>query len=236
MPVPRRVLYSSPVMGLTGIITAPYGAIEAWIYDVFFAPAALAMVERAGVRPWESLADGATLLDVGCGGGHLLRHIRQARADLRLTGVDLSDPQIRRARSRLGSNARRLSLLQANVLDLPLVDESFDAVVSVGSIKHWSDRAMGLASCVRVLRTGGPLLVLDFDKETDDATLDAFVRRWRPPPFVRPKVLASIRRKLIEQALSVSELQDLASTTPLVDVEVRRVEGTPALMLTGKRG
>ena len=43
---------------------------------------------------------------------------------------------------------------------IPLPDKSQDAVVSVNNIQLWSDRAVGLDECVRVLVPGGELVVL----------------------------------------------------------------------------
>ena len=43
---------------------------------------------------------------------------------------------------------------------IPLPDHSQDVVVSVNNIQLWSDRAVGLDECVRVLVPGGALVVL----------------------------------------------------------------------------
>jgi ubiquinone/menaquinone biosynthesis C-methylase UbiE len=222
-------------MGLTGVISSPYGAVEAFVYDLFLAPIAQEMLDRSGARPWEGLPPAARLLDVGCGGGHLARHIATCRPDLKLTGVDLSEGQVARARKRLAKLGAEARFVQGSALALPFEERSFDAVVSVGSIKHWPDRRLGLGECARVLAPGGALMVLEFDRDSDDATLERLVARWHPPWFLRPRIASRLRRKVIGQSLSVAEARALASELPLAEIEVRPVAGTPMLLLEAKR-
>jgi SAM-dependent methyltransferase len=109
--------------------------------------------------------DGARVLEVGCGPGHLT--IRLARRHgLEVTGLDLDPAMIARARAnadRLGDAAgRRPQFLVGDVASLALADGSFDLVVSTLSMHHWADPAAGLAEIGRVLRPGGRALVWDF--------------------------------------------------------------------------
>jgi SAM-dependent methyltransferase len=109
--------------------------------------------------------DGARVLEVGCGPGHL--SIRLARQHgLEVTGLDLDPAMIQRARAnvdRLGDgDGRRPSFLVGDVASLAFPDGSFDLVVSTLSMHHWTDPAAGLAEVGRVLRPGGRALVWDF--------------------------------------------------------------------------
>jgi SAM-dependent methyltransferase len=108
--------------------------------------------------------DGARVLEVGCGPGHLsIRLARQHGLDM--TGLDLDPGMIQRARAnadRLGDEERRPSLLVGDVASLAFPDGSFDLVVSTLSMHHWADPAAGLAEIGRVLRPGARALVWDF--------------------------------------------------------------------------
>jgi SAM-dependent methyltransferase len=109
--------------------------------------------------------DGARVLEVGCGPGHL--SIRLARQHgLEVTGLDLDPAMITRARAnadRLGdSDQHRPSFLVGDVASLAFADGSFDLVVSTLSMHHWADPTAGLAEIGRVLRPGGRALVWDF--------------------------------------------------------------------------
>jgi SAM-dependent methyltransferase len=108
--------------------------------------------------------DGARVLEVGCGPGHL--SIRMARQlGLEVTGLDLDPEMIEIARENAGSAAddvhRRPTFVVGDVAALPFPDASFDIVVSTLSMHHWADPTSGLAEIGRVLRPGGRALVWD---------------------------------------------------------------------------
>jgi ubiquinone/menaquinone biosynthesis C-methylase UbiE len=84
--------------------------------------------------------DPARILDVGSGRGYITLLLAARRPAAVLTGVDFSVMQVRaaeRLRKRRGIANCRFEV--ENAMRLPYVDNSFDAVVSVGSIKHWPD-------------------------------------------------------------------------------------------------
>jgi len=109
--------------------------------------------------------DGARVLEVGCGPGHLsIRLARQHGLDM--TGLDLDPAMIERARAnavRAGDgNERRPSFLVGDVASIPFSEGSFDLVVSTLSMHHWTNPTAGLAEIDRVLRPGARALVWDF--------------------------------------------------------------------------
>jgi SAM-dependent methyltransferase len=109
--------------------------------------------------------DGARVLEVGCGPGHL--SIRLAgQHGLEVTGLDLDPAMIGRARAnadrRGNRDQSRPSFLVGDVASLAFHDGSFDLVVSTLSMHHWADPTAGLAEIGRVLRRGGRALVWDF--------------------------------------------------------------------------
>jgi SAM-dependent methyltransferase len=108
--------------------------------------------------------DGARVLEVGCGPGHL--STRLAHHGFDVTGLDLDPAMIARAQAntdRAGDRGgRRPSFLVGDVAALAFPDQSFDLVVSTLSMHHWADPAAGLAEIGRVLRPGGRALIWDF--------------------------------------------------------------------------
>jgi SAM-dependent methyltransferase len=90
------------------------------------------------------------LLDVGCGGGSL----SQAVAELgwTVTGVDVSDDQLRLARG--------LDVVRTDATALPFADQSFDAAVSVFTHTDMDDFAGALREIARVLRPEAPFVYL----------------------------------------------------------------------------
>jgi SAM-dependent methyltransferase len=108
--------------------------------------------------------DGARVLEVGCGPGHL--STRLGRHGFAVTGLDLDPAMIARARANTdrGGNrgGRRPSFLVGDVAALTFPGRSFDLVVSTLSMHHWADPAAGLAEIGRVLRPDARALIWDF--------------------------------------------------------------------------
>lgn len=107
--------------------------------------------------------DGARVLEVGCGPGHLSMRLAR-RHGLDVTGLDLDPAMIERARANAdrAADERLPSFLVGDVASMPFADGSFDLVVSTMSMHHWADPTGGLAEIYRVLRPGAKALIWDF--------------------------------------------------------------------------
>jgi SAM-dependent methyltransferase len=89
---------------------------------------------------------GETVLDVGCGTGFLLDHLKHARPDLALTGVDFIIEE--------GTRTRHpdIRFEQANIEKLPFADRSFDTVVCTHVLEHILEFRQALSELRRVAR------------------------------------------------------------------------------------
>jgi len=76
------------------------------------------------------LDDGARVLELGCGGG--TRETRELAARFRLTGVDLSERQLERARERVPGAA----FVHGDLTTVEFDDASFEAVAAFYSFNH----------------------------------------------------------------------------------------------------
>jgi SAM-dependent methyltransferase len=127
--------------------------------------------------------DGARrLLDAACGTGIVTRRLAAARAELRVTGVDLSPAMIGRAAARLPG-----AVLRADARRLPFGAGAFDAVSSVWLLHLATvpDVRTIVGECARVLRPGG-VYVTTVDKGPSHnvgSDIDA-VLAARPPSAV----------------------------------------------------
>jgi ubiquinone/menaquinone biosynthesis C-methylase UbiE len=105
---------------------------------------------------------GAEVLDVGTGPGRLLVELARRRADLGLTGLDVSADMVAHAARNLAPYSDRARAVVGDAAGLPFPDDSFDLVISSLSVHHWPDVEAGAAELARVLRPGGQLRIYDF--------------------------------------------------------------------------
>jgi SAM-dependent methyltransferase len=138
---------------------------DAVVYDTLSRLLLGPLVRRIAADVAAVAPDGARVLEVGCGPGHL--SVRLAREHgLEVTGLDLDPAMVARARANtdraVHRGGRRPSFLVGDVAALAFPDRSFDLVVSTLSMHHWADPAAGLAEIGRVLRPGARALIWDF--------------------------------------------------------------------------
>jgi ubiquinone/menaquinone biosynthesis C-methylase UbiE len=109
------------------------------------------------------LPRGARVLDAGCGTGLLtLALLKAVNVPVKVTALDLSASSIKKAkRAVVRSQARHknVTFIQANVLSLPLADNTFDLIVTSGALEYVSLEE-GFSEMSRVLKPGGFLLHL----------------------------------------------------------------------------
>jgi SAM-dependent methyltransferase len=138
-----------------GLFDAPAVADDS--PERYFAAAA-AMTER--VVAAAGVADGRAVLDVGCGFGGTLEHIRARNAGCRLAGVNIDERQVQWARRLLHDDS--IGFVAADGCRLPVADASVDHVLAVECVFHFPSRKAFFAEVARVLRPGGTLALSDF--------------------------------------------------------------------------
>ena len=125
---------------------------------------------------WLNIPPGGIALDVGCGPGTVTASLaRAAGPDGLALGLDLSQAMLARAvRAEAGP---QIAFLRADAQQLPLRDETVDAVVSIAVLQLVPDPAAALAEMARVLRAGGRLAVMV-------PTAGRAARIWRMLPSI----------------------------------------------------
>jgi len=144
---------------LAGQFAMPHGIVGRWLIAPWLDRIGGAMNRLALERL--DLRAGDSVLEVGFGGGALLRTMRDKGA--RVSGVDVSDQMVGRARG--------LDVHLAPAERLPFDARRFDKAVSVASLYFWPDPSAVLEDLARVLRPGGRL-VLCFEPPEE-------LRKWR---------------------------------------------------------
>ena len=132
---------------------------------------------------------GARLLDIGCGNGRFLRHMRALGWEV--CGVE-PDPKATAEAIAAGLDVR------AGVLDsVSLPADSFDAITLNHVIEHVPRPVETLGQCLRVLKPGGTISILTPNFESEGHRL--FGSNWFPLEAPRHLVLftaGSLRRAL----------------------------------------
>ena len=117
-----------------------------------------ALIALAGIAP------GERVLDLACGTGDLA--FAAARRGAHVTGLDLTPTMIANARVRAKREAaaERVQWSVGDMTSLPVADASFDVVTTGYGLRNVPDLPAALAEIHRVLRPGGRLYSLDFDR------------------------------------------------------------------------
>jgi SAM-dependent methyltransferase len=145
------------------------------------------------------LAPGATVLDVGCGLGGPARHLAAVCA-ARVTGIDLSQPFVDVARMlarRTGQEAA-VDYRQADALDLPFAEASFDHAWTQHVAMNIADRARFYREIHRVLKPGGLLAI--YDVVAGEVAPVIYPVPWARRPEISHLLTAEAMRRALDQA------------------------------------
>lgn len=223
------------IFNMVKTMVGSYTPFEALVYDSLIAPSVVKSFDRLLPTYLAETPADASVLDVGCGGGQLLLELAKRHPQWRLTGLDLSAGQIARAKKRAKAANVKIDFVAGSALDLPFAADSFDAVISVASIKHWPNPSRGLAEIYRVLKPAGRMWVFEVDRGCSLEDARQFVGGMRLPKALREVGLALFRTYVAGQSQDIEEARTLASGLPTDTASAARVAATPAFVIAAKK-
>ena len=125
-------------------------------------------IESKGQKLTENLKTGSFILDVGSGRGLFAKQL--ADAGYKVIGIDFEKNIVEKANSQIKDwkSEGKLKFMEADVLDIPFADESFDGVCDFGLLENLypEDWAKYAEEIHRVLKPGGFYLNVSLSRET----------------------------------------------------------------------
>ena len=113
-----------------------------------------------------SWSNNQRVLDLACGTGDIAFAV--AAKGSRVVGLDITHRMLQLAAGKL-QTSQRVSFVTGDMMALPFPDASFDVITTGYGLRNVPDLGGALREMCRVLRPGGRMLALDFDKPASPA-------------------------------------------------------------------
>jgi ubiquinone/menaquinone biosynthesis C-methylase UbiE len=193
-----------------------------------FDAAPLAFWDRYGRRTVErlALADGARVLDVGCGSGaSALPAAERVGAAGRVIGVDLAERLLRLAREKArGRGLGNVEFRCDDMTALAFEDGHFDSVVCVFAIFFVPDMERQVAKLWRLVRPGGRLAITTWGPRMFEPGSSAW---WAAVKQARPDLLPTVAPW--ERITTPDGLRQLLIAGGIADADITAEDGRQEL-------
>ena len=107
------------------------------------------------------------VVDLATGSGDVAFKLRDCiGTEIPVTGLDFCEPMLKEARAKRAAKAcySDIAFEFGDCMELPLDDNSVDAVTISFGVRNFENRLRGLKEILRVLRPGGSLFILEFSQ------------------------------------------------------------------------
>ena len=183
---------------------------ERYMVPLLFQPYADELAKRAAaLQPKD-------ILETAAGTGVVTQALSAALPDAKVTATDLNQAMLDVAAKR---NLPNVTFCQADALDLPFADASFDLVVCQFGAMFFPDKIAGGAEARRVLRDGGAYLLAIWDaierNPMTDLTQQIMLETFpdNPPMFMARGPFGYHDQELIERDLRAAGFDNVRVET-----------------------
>jgi SAM-dependent methyltransferase len=186
------------------------------IYEEFYLPALFEewsplVVEAAQIQK------GHRVIDVACGTGALTITVsNKVGSDGSVVGIDINEGMLNIARAK----APQIDWRNSPAESLPFEDTSFNCAVSQFGLMYFENREYALREMMRVLRPGGSLAVVVWDKLKNNPGLAAEDQLWQQ--IFGEDAADEVPYSLGDKGF----LQNLFENSGIPDIEIKTHAGT----------
>jgi SAM-dependent methyltransferase len=173
---------------------------ETYLVPLIFEPYAADLVNRLASRPL------TRVLEIAAGTGVVTRAMSSALPEgVSIVATDLNQPMIDEASAH--GTKRPVEWRQADAMQLPFQDETFDAVVCQFGVMFFPEKSKAFAEARRVLKSGGVLIFSTWDRIDENEFADAVSTALEsvfpkdPPRFLARTPYAYFDPQIIERDL-----------------------------------
>lgn len=152
---------------------------------------------------------GGDVLEIGPGPGYVGLELANKLHPLSLTGCEISPAMIKFAEKNANEYGIPARYVQGSCTKMPFEDESFDSVISNGSMHEWENPLHAFAEIHRVLRPGGRYCITDLRRNIRPM-FKALMYYAARPKAIRPGLITSLKA-----AYTVSEMTELLRNSAL---------------------
>lgn len=215
-----------------GTIPANY---ERYLGPFLFEPYALDLVSRLQDKKYNDI------LEIACGTGRVTAHLAKSVKHDTLTATDLNQDMISVAKEMIPD--KNIKWMQADAMQLPFDDGSFDLVVIQFGVMFFPDKENGLKEAYRVLKTGGKLIYNTWNKvETNEAIHEghSIIKSYFPdnPPifYTVPfsmyddRELTTVTRRAAFKNITTTLVKKEGVSPSAADLAKGMVEGNPVYL------
>ncbi len=140
------------------------------IYDEYFVPLIFQQY-AADIAARVSAFRPSRVLEIACGTGIVTRSLAESLShEVEIVATDLNQPMLDFAAGR--GTKQHVEWRQADALQLPFKDETFDAVVCQFGVMFFPDKPRAFAEAERVLKRGGAYVFNTWDRIEDNEFAD----------------------------------------------------------------